>query len=239
MRPSVLLAALCLLIGAGPARATTTGLGGAAPDGATGPACAHCSFVQVSGGSYVVPAGGGVITIWSLRGGSVVGGGARPRLRLYRPGAPSGGYTVVADSGDEQPEPNAVKGFAARIAVSGGEVIGLRLDVTGNTPSGYAGEPADMTGMSLGDPPPGGDTGGLVTASGRRLNIAVRLESDQDHDGFGDDSQDPDDDGDGLADTEEQRIGTDPRKADTDGDGFNDRVDNCRLLASPDQSDSE
>lgn len=56
-------------------------------------------------------------------------------------------------------------------------------------------------------------------------------QSDNEHDGFGDDCDD-DDDNDSLTDSEETVIGedgfiTNARSADSDGDGFKDNLDNC------------
>ena len=104
---TILLAGLCALALAETAPAATTELGRVAPAGATGGGCGACSYVQAASGtgspSYVVPAGGGVITQWRVRGGRAVGDGDSVGLRVFRPGAPSGGYFVVADSPAAKP----------------------------------------------------------------------------------------------------------------------------------------
>lgn len=236
------LALLALALPAA-AHASTTDLGAVAPAGSTGSACSPCSFIQRAGGSpvYTVPPGGGVITSWSIRGGTSVPAGDRVRLRIFGPGSSSGSYKVIADSIDRLPTANAVRTMSERIPVSGGETIGLRLATSGDTPSSYSGAPGDLISATtmFSDPGPGQETGTMIDTSDRRLNVAVKLESDLDRDGFGDDTQDSDDDGDGLADDEEPRIGTNPLKADTDGDGTNDRADNCRLTRNRDQADSD
>lgn len=53
----------------------------------------------------------------------------------------------------------------------------------------------------------------------------------------GGDACDEDDDNDGLTDTEEATFGTNPLVKDTDSDGTDDKQDNCRLIANPDQAD--
>ena len=237
------LAALIALVCACPARASTTNLGAVAPAGTTGSACSPCSFVQKTGGSpsYVVPGGGGVITSWSFRGGTSVPDGDVVRLRLYRPGASSGSYLVLADAADRAPLANTVRTTGVRITVSGGEMIGLRVSTSGDTPPSFAGAPGDTIGSTppITDPAPGQETGSLLETSGQQLNVAVKLESDFDHDGLGDDTQDEDDDGDGLSDAEEPGLGLNPLNPDTDGDGARDRVDNCRLLRNGDQADAD
>jgi hypothetical protein len=237
------LVALVALVAASPARATTTDLGAVAPAGTTGSSCSPCSFVQKSGGSppYVVPAGGGVLTSWSFRGGTSVPAGDVVRLRLYRPGASNGSYLVVADAADRAPLPNAVRTNRVQITVTGGEMIGLRVSTSGDTPPSFAGGPGDLIGSTpmITDPAPGQETGTLLETSGQRLNVAVKLESDFDRDGQGDDTQDTDDDGDGLSDAEEPGLGLNPLNPDTDDDGARDRVDNCRLLRNRDQADTD
>ena len=238
-----LLAALLALAAAPAAQAATTDLGAVAPPGTTGPACSPCTFVPLFSHPpvYVVPAGGGVITSWSFRGGTSVPSGDRVRLRIFVPGASSGSYRVVADSIDRIPFTSTVRTIPERMSVSGGETVGLRLTTSGDTPSSYGGASDDRIGATpaLTDPSPGQETGTMLESSGRRLNLAVRLESDLDRDGLGDDSQDTDDDGDGLGDADEPRLGTDPLKPDTDGDGTRDFADNCRLIRNRDQADSD
>jgi hypothetical protein len=123
-----LLAGPCLTALAEPAAATTTWLGAVPPAGATGGGCGVCSYVQAANAagspSYVVPAGAGVITQWSVRGGTTVGDGDRAQLRVFRPG-PSGGYIVVADSPPTKPPALGAWSFPVRIPVVGGDVYGL------------------------------------------------------------------------------------------------------------------
>jgi Bacterial TSP3 repeat len=238
---TILLAGLCVLASADAAPAATTELGRAAPAGAVGTGCGACSFLQAATGpgtpSYVVPAGGGVITQWRVRGGRTIGEGDLVRLRVFRPGAPSGGYFVVADSPPAKPRALDAPWFPARIPVSGGEVLGLRLSTAGDTAAFSGGAGEDVVGDVPGDPQPGADSGVVIRNAGRRVNVAVRLESDNDGDGLGDDTQDGDDDNDGLPDALERRYLTNPLRADTDADGLLDPADRCPLIASGNQSD--
>ena len=238
---SILLAGLFGLALAEAAPAATTEIGRVAPAGAIGSGCGACSYVQVANGagspSYVVPEGGGVITQWRVRGGRTIGDGDLVRLRVFGPGAPSGGYFVVADSPAAKPRALDAGWFPARIPVSGGEVLGLRLSSAGDTAAFSGGAGEDVVGDVLGDPEPGADSGPLVQNGGRRVNVAVRLESDNDRDGLGDDTQDIDDDNDNAADAAERKFRTDPLRADTDGDGFLDGYDRCPLIAGASQAD--
>jgi hypothetical protein len=238
---TILLAGLCVLALAEAASAATTELGRVAPAGAIGGGCGGCSYVQAANAagspSYVVPAGGGVITQWSVRGGTTVRDGDRAQLRVFRPGAPSGGYVVVADSPPAKPPALDAWWFPVRIPVLGGDVLGLRLSNAGDTAAFSGAAAGDVVGDVAGDPGPGGDTRAVVPNGGRRLNVAVRLESDNDRDGVGDDTQDIDDDNDGATDAAERRWGSNPLRPDTDGDGFTDARDRCPLIASPNQSD--
>jgi hypothetical protein len=238
---TILLAGLCGLALADAAPAATTEIGRVAPAGAIGSACGACSYVQVANGagspSYVVPAGGGVITQWSVRGGRTIGGGDLVGLRVFRPGAPSGGYFVVADSPAARPRALDAGWFRARIPVRGGEVLGLRLATAGDTAAFSGGAGEDVVGDVVGDPEPGADTGVVVKNGGRRVNLAVRVESDNDGDGLGDDTQDIDDDNDGASDAAERKYLTDPLNPDTDGDGLSDAFDRCPLTAGVSQAD--
>jgi hypothetical protein len=245
-----LLALAAVLALAPPAAARTIQAGSVAPAGATGSGCLPCSYVQLAvatGPSYRVPPGAGVITEWKVRGGPVVNSGDRARLRAFRPGPPGGGQVLVAESQAELLQPGVVNAFSAHIPVSGGETVGVQLISSGNTPVTFAAAPGDVVGTWASDPVPGHDAGAPVGTDARRVNAAVRVESDIDHDGLGDDTEDHDDDNDGisddaeaylhtspvdrdtdddgLSDGAEDRLGTDPRRADTDGDGLPDGLE--------------
>jgi hypothetical protein len=245
-----LLAAGALLALAPPAAARTTEVGSVAPAGATGAACSPCSYTQIAvatGPSYRVPPGAGVITEWKVRAGPVVNPGDRVRLRVFRPGAAGAGYLLVAESQAEVPQAGRVTAFPAQIAVTGGETVGVQLVSSGNTPAAFATAPGDVVGTWASEPVPGRDAGAPVGTDARRVNAAVRWETDADRDGLGDDTQDSDDDNDGisddaeaylhsspvdrdtdddgLSDSAEERLGTDPRRADTDGDGLPDGLE--------------
>ncbi|MAD60256.1 MAG: hypothetical protein CMH49_01920, partial [Myxococcales bacterium] len=62
---------------------------------------------------------------------------------------------------------------------------------------------------------------------------------DTDGDGFCDEGIDPDDDNDTILDADEGPLGTDPRNPDTDGDGTNDNDDNCPITPNPNQLNTD
>jgi hypothetical protein len=178
-----------------------------------------------------------VITAWSVRGGPTVNPGDVARLRILRQSASS--WIVVSETRDESLVAGRETSFPTRISVSGGEVLGLRLASGGDTPIFVGAPTGNATGTWLTDPSPGADPGAPSTTDGRRLNVAVRLESDFDHDGLGDDTQDSDDDNDGLSDTREAEMGTNPLNRDSDGDGVRDGIDVCVLTVDPGQQDAD
>jgi hypothetical protein len=148
-------------------------------------------------GTYAVPPGYGVITAWSHSTGDTGGG---LTFKVYRPtGSPSQFLVLAANA--HTVSANTVHTFPVRIPVRPGDRIGIsttQVEVAYPT-----GDPADRDGFFpvTGDPPPG------TTATldgppfeGYRADVAARVETDFDRDGLGDDTQDSDDDNDGVPD---------------------------------------
>lgn len=65
------------------------------------------------------------------------------------------------------------------------------------------------------------DSDGIADVNDNCTTIANASQQDFDNDGLGD-ACDPDDDNDGLTDSEEAALGTDPQNTDSDGDGLSD-----------------
>ena len=150
---------------------------------------------QVAAGlpSYAVPPGGGVLTQWSTRGGD---NAVAMKLKVVNPTAPMT-YRIVATDMQGKPETDPVLNTSPiRIPVSGGELLALWLPYVGPNPACYNGVPGDIREFRLGsnnpEPQVGDDFATNSSADGLRTNVAALLEPDCDHDGFGDQTQDPD-----------------------------------------------
>jgi hypothetical protein len=168
---------------ASPASAATVRLGKTAPAG-TLAGCAGCALFQSATGpgspSYVVPAGGGTITSWSIQGApsslSCLVGGCHARLQVMRPGE-AGKFTLAAQSLDKTIPAGKLSTFSTSIPVQAGDVLGL---LGTNVPLQGGGGTGDLVGSLTGllgggglvnvsvtlDPPLGGSVGGGSTGGG-------------------------------------------------------------------------
>ena len=142
---------------------------------------------NVTGPSYRVPPGGGVITAWTTGGGS--SDGLRARLEVVREAGSS--EVVVGESDLETGVPHLNPyTFPARIPVQAGDALGLEIDASMASicefSFGAAGDVVDG-----GSDPGAGDAFASVgTPEQGLLNVSATVEPDADHDGFGDESQD-------------------------------------------------
>src|SRR5689334_21083544 len=159
--------ALLFLLGmaaASPASGATLKLGKAAPAGSA-VGCAGCSLFQRASGpaspSCVVPAGGGTITSWSLRGApsslSCLVGGCNARLQVMRPGD-GGAYTLAAQSFQQTIPAGKVSTFSTSLPVRAGDGL-VNVSVTLDPPLG-----GSVGGGSAGGG--GGATSGSVPFAG-------------------------------------------------------------------------
>jgi hypothetical protein len=149
---------------------------------------------QATSPSYVVPAGGGVITSWAhqLATGSI---GVQLRLIVFEKTGPNS-YLTVGHSNFETMANPGLNVFTTQVPVEGGELLGLRTGAPSPAQPGPAcrvdspGDRARSTVMSEPDPAIG-DTAFLTSDVPSLLNIRATLEPDCDSDGFGDETQDP------------------------------------------------
>ena len=138
-------------------------------------------------GTYAVPAGYGVITAWSHSTGTIPGA---LTFKVYRPRGSGRFLSLAANTRNVQVD--TVHEFPVRIRVQPGDRIGI--STTQVEVAYVSSHPSDQLAMfpfRAGDPAPG------TTATqdgpafvGYRLDVAARVETDADRDGFGDDSQD-------------------------------------------------
>ena len=146
--------------------------------------------VQISEtvGTYAVPAGFGVITAWEHRAGSA---GGRLTFKVYRPLGAGRFFTVGSDARAVTAGSSHV--FAVRIPVRPGDRLGLSSPTDTVHLAYQTFVPADQFAFFPPDSNPA--PGSIVTQDGPpavsyRLDVAARVETDADGDGFGDDSQD-------------------------------------------------
>ena len=139
--------------------------------------------------TYVVPAGGGVITSWSHDRGPA-SATAQLRLKVFRKTAPNT-YLTVGQSDFETLAAPGVNTFPTRVEVQGGDILGFRITTaaiscrrTGNTD-----DLAVASGPLQPDPPVGSSVS-FGTVGAYLLNLAATVEPDCDHDGLGDETQD-------------------------------------------------
>jgi hypothetical protein len=227
--------AACVLALGAPAEARTVLVGETAPAGAVGPARATAvAQVETDAASapYEMPFDG-VVTRWWFQGGGATTRDDRVRLAIYRP-QPDGSLGLVARSDEEAPIGGHPRASDARLAVRRGDVLGLRLDVLGDTPATWPGRPGDR----LARLPASGEGYPTATEAGMRVNAQAQVETDADLDGLGDDSQDADDDGDGISDAAERVLRTSALDLDTDDDGLSDDAEEAGVT-DPARADSD
>jgi hypothetical protein len=139
--------------------------------------------------TYVVPAGGGVITSWSHDRGPA-SATAQLRLKVFRKTAPNT-YLTMGQSDFETLSAAGVNSFATRVKVEGGDILGFRLTAAPIScrRSGSTGDMAVASGPAQPDPPIGSSVS-FGSAGAYLLNLAATVEPDSDSDGFGDETQD-------------------------------------------------
>lgn len=131
-----------------------------------------------SGTPYVVPSPGGVITKWRSSASGTVA------LTIWTGSGTT--WTPVAEN--ERAIAGVPTEFGVQIPVSGGEHIGLRMPSTTPGCLYKTSDLGDSIGVAasapIGVPTP------IATAGEYRFNVAVTVEPDADHDGYGDETQD-------------------------------------------------
>ncbi len=113
----------------------------------------------------------------------------------------------------------------------------IRVDIKGQTPKDE--NPSNDSAVTiLFYPEKDADGDGIIDKNDNCVNNFNPDQGDVDGDGIGD-VCDPDDDNDGIPDSEEQSGGTSSVNPDSDGDGVLDGEDNCPLIANPGQEDKD
>jgi hypothetical protein len=167
--------AMVALASASGAAASTT-IGQLAPDGGSGTTCAGgpYDFLQppvTAGNTYVVPAGGDVISSWSTN--AIAGVGQMLEMKVYRKVSDPMTYKVIGHDGPRPLIPSKLNTFAVSIAVQPGDVLGLNSanagSVTNECVFTAPGQTYDYFLGDLGD----GTSGAFTSGSNARLNITA------------------------------------------------------------------
>jgi uncharacterized repeat protein (TIGR01451 family) len=139
---------------------------------------------------YDVPAGGGVITSWSMREAGNLSG--QIRLKIVK-SLGGGDYRIVSQSPYEH-FAQGLNTYRVRMPVAAGETLAMWIsgdpisipdcEFSTNDSSDYVGSPSNST-----EPQPT-ETVNVSPSSSLRLNASAQVEPDADHDGYGDETQD-------------------------------------------------
>ncbi len=169
----VTAAAVAMLAMQGAAAAAPVTIGQLAP----GVAVTNCGtspfdLVQptvTSGNSYVVPAGGVVVTAWSTN--VPAGAGQMLEMKVFRP-AGGTSYTVVGHDGPRALTPGGVNTFSTRIFVQAGDVLGDTIAGTASNACDFP-VPGDTHPERAGDLADGSTGDFNSTSSNTRVNVTA------------------------------------------------------------------
>jgi hypothetical protein len=131
----------------------------------------------------------GVVTSWKH------GGGPNPgslRLLVVQPSTVTpGAFAIVGRSAKQAITPNAFNTFPARVPIAAGQRLGLDVDAVGNVYCATIGQASDIFSFAVNvDAGTATEFSPTFNAATARLNLSAVVESDTDHDGFGDVTQD-------------------------------------------------
>ena len=188
-------AALCtmaLAVLATPAAWGATTVGQVAPGGVTNTCGGATTFIQnataAASPSYVIPAGGGVITSWNTMANSTAD--RKMALKVVRRQSATNFLVIGGDA--ENADGQRVQHLQGPVPVLEGDILAAYYSTAG-TSCEYPAAVGDNTRYESGshpEPPVGTTLATNVQDGNFRVNIAAVLEPDADGDGFGDESQD-------------------------------------------------
>jgi hypothetical protein len=241
----------CALGVAAAAVIAPSGAGAATTVGSTfnpTPCGANTLLLQTSSAanSYAVPSAG-VLTSWSFQAS-----GTPPDLKLIvaRPTNDPTQFQVVGKSEIMTPTASMLTTDTdVSIPVLAGDILGFRLSTSGDCISSNGQTGYEMRGLTSAEPALNAFVT-VGTGDDRKLDISATLEPDADDDGLGDETQDLDDDADGVADLSDNCASVanadqadvdgdaegDACDTDDDGDGLADASDNCAGVVNADQA---
>jgi hypothetical protein len=180
-------AALCVALPASASGAATIGSTFAFTFGCVGPAT---YFQQADEGapSYAVPAGGGVITSWSVNSPTA---GAQVALGVFRATGTPGRFTTVAASEPETFSAAGAQSFPTRAPAQAGDRIGVLITSGVFNCGGPLGAAGDIGQRDAAAVHGVNETFTYTDDNANTfINVAASVEADTDGDGFGDETQD-------------------------------------------------
>jgi hypothetical protein len=138
---------------------------------------------------YAVPAGYGVITSWSFQGTSFIGGPGSGKFLVWRPTGVGNQYTLIHKSPMESFTTGSATTFPVRFPVQPNDVLGM---VASPFCLAFTGVPGDVARyVETAIEPAEGSTQDLnQSITSERILVSARVETDLDHDNFGDETQD-------------------------------------------------
>ena len=154
--------------------------------------CGGTPFIDIQAATgaapnYAVPAGGGVITSWTIAGNGLATGDVE--FKVFRP--PGFDWLVVARSPSVPvPATATTATFAARMPVIANDILGLMSLDGAPACLIQSASSSDLVDEGTTDEPPGSFTLAASGLGNERANVSARLEPDIDSDGFGDETQD-------------------------------------------------
>ena len=179
----------------------STSIGQLDPGTPTGSCVGTSSWVQSAEAgtpSYVVPAGRWVMVSWSHRAKSLAG--RELAVRVWRATATPGTYTLVGAGALRTLAAGGINTFYERIAVEGGDLLGLRVgnpstgfpDLGGGASCAFTAAAGNTVRYNVfaSEPAPGAASALPAALTLYRLNVTALMEPDADADGFGDETQD-------------------------------------------------
>jgi hypothetical protein len=139
---------------------------------------------------YTVPEGGGVLTSWSVQGANFASGPVK--LKLVRRAADGTSYAIVAEDSFQPVAQGVLNTYAARIPVTGGEILSLWLQTS--AACYFSAADGNSVRYRSGGPYPEPSVGEVfatnIEQTFARLNVSAVVEPDCDNDGLGDETQD-------------------------------------------------
>ena len=205
--------------------------------------------VPAAGPTYTAPFDGLAIK-WTTQANA--NAGLTAKLRFWRRTADPNTYVAGGQSGAEPMQVNVVNEFASQVEVKQGDVLGATFSNNANCLQSGLGLDFRLSFVNNQDPATGAETAFSPSQFVAAANVSALVETDNDGDLLGDDSQDSDDDNDNVPDgldncplqgnagqdNTDGQAGGDACDDDDDDDGLTDAAE-TELGTNPKVSDTD